>query len=47
MTFVGINAASNFVNLFSLDFCSQGQVFYCVKTISTILGGCGGFLSAD
>jgi len=28
MTLVGINAASNFVNLLSLDFCSQGQVFY-------------------
>jgi hypothetical protein len=27
MIFVGISAASNFVNLLSLDFCSQGQVF--------------------
>jgi hypothetical protein len=24
---IGINAESNFVNLLSLDFCSQGQVF--------------------
>jgi hypothetical protein len=28
MTLVGITAASNFVNLLSLDLCSQGQVFY-------------------
>jgi hypothetical protein len=27
MTLVGIYAASNFVNLLSLDFCSQGQIF--------------------